>query len=246
MPPQDDLLEVLSSSIKALKERDIVIITSKVISIWQGRCVRAEDAPNKDKLVEEEADKYLPRNNKTLAGGFVMHTIKDNIFIPSAGIDESNANGYYILWPKNSRVVAKNLWKWFREKYKVKDLGVIITDSHTIPLRWGVLGLSLAHYGFEPLKDYRGKPDLFGRKLKMTQTNIVDVISAAAVMFMGEGAECTPVAIVRDIPFAKFIHGEGATLKIKEKEDLYYPLLSAVNWRKGKGGYKITNNKQRQ
>src|SRR3989344_9033933 len=115
LPPQDDLLEVLSTSIKSLKEKDIVVITSKVISIWQGRCVPVSEVKSKDELVAAEADKYLPRKE----GWLVMHTIKDNIFIPFAGVDESNANGHYILWPKNSKQVAKDLWQWFRKKYKV-------------------------------------------------------------------------------------------------------------------------------
>src|SRR3989344_4516367 len=146
LPPKDDLLGALSKSIKSLKEKDIVVITSKVVSIWQGRCVPVSQVHDKDSLVMAEADKYLPR--VMAPGALVMHTIKDNIFIPSAGIDESNADGHYILWPKNSKLVARELWKWLRNKYKVKKLGVIITDSHTIPLRWGVLGISLAYYGF--------------------------------------------------------------------------------------------------
>jgi len=236
-PPKDDLLLVIEKSIKSLEEKSIVVITSKVVSIWQGRCVSMADI-KKDDLVVKEADLYLPRS--FVPGAWCMHTLKDNIFIPSAGIDESNADGFYVLWPKNLSVTAKQLWRWFRKKYNVKNLGVIITDSHTIPLRRGVLGISLAHYGFEPLRDYRGKPDLFGRLFKMTQTNIADGLAAASVVVMGEGSESTPICIIKDIPWVKFTSKPVksklpfSSFKIKTKEDLYYPLFSSVPWKKGK------------
>lgn len=171
-----------------------------------------------------------------------MHTLKNNIFIPSAGIDESNADKHYILWPKNPKQTAKKIYQWFRKKYRLKNLGIIISDSHTIPLRRGVLGISLAHYGFVPLKDYRGQTDLFGRPFAMTQTNIADGLAAAAVLIMGEGAECTPLAIIRDVSWIKFVSKPPtakkrfSTFEIKTKEDLYYPLLSGVSWKKGGGG----------
>jgi putative folate metabolism gamma-glutamate ligase len=239
-PPKDDLLAVIGASIHTLKERDIVVITSKVVAIWQGRCVPLSDYPNKDELVTREADLYLPR--ESTPGAWCMHTMKNNVFIPSAGIDESNAAGHYILWPRDVNKVARQLWRWLRAKYHLKNLGVIITDSHTIPLRRGVLGISLAHYGFAPLKDYRGNADIFGRELKMTQTNIADGLAAAAVVLMGEGSECTPLAIVRDVPFIQFVERKSKSRKpfssfeIETQEDLYYPLLSSVPWKKGGSG----------
>jgi putative folate metabolism gamma-glutamate ligase len=239
-PPQDDLLTAIADAIPSLKEKSVVAITSKVVSIWQGRCVPMDRYAKKDDLVMREADLYLPR--EMTPGAWCMHTIKNNVFIPSAGVDESNADGHYILWPKDPMGTAKQLWAWLRKKYKVKELGVIITDSHTIPLRRGVMGISLGHYGFEPLKDYRNTPDIFGRTLKMTQTNIPDGLAAAAVVLMGEGDECTPLAVVSDVPWIKFASHTRkpkkpfSSFEIRTHEDLYYPLLSAVEWKKGRKG----------
>jgi putative folate metabolism gamma-glutamate ligase len=239
-PPKDDLLAAIADAIPSLKEKSVVVVTSKVVSIWQGRCVPMDRYAKKDELVMREADLYLPR--EMTPGSWCMHTMKNNVFIPSAGVDESNADGYYILWPKDSTRAAKKLWTWLRKKYGVKDLGVIISDSHTIPLRRGVMGISLAHYGFEPLKDYRNTPDIFGRTLKMTQTNIPDGLAAAAVVLMGEGDERTPLAVITDVPWITFVerprHSKKpfSSFEIRTHEDLYYPLLSAVKWKKGKGG----------
>lgn len=243
LPPKDDLLDAMKRSLPKIKEKSVVAITSKTVSIWQGRCVPVSAYPDRDALIAREADAYLPR--KFVPGAWCVQTIKNNLLIPSAGIDESNANHHYILWPDDPSGAAKKIWQWVRKTYHVKNVGVIITDSHTIPLRRGVLGISLGHYGFSPLKDYRGTADIFGRELQMTQTNIVDGLSAAAVMLMGEGSERTPIAVIEDVPWITFVATPRkskkpfSSLEIKTKEDLYYPLISAVPWRKGGGGRKL-------
>src|SRR3989338_7826922 len=150
-PPKDNLLGAIWSAVKKIPEKSVLVITSKIVSIGEGKCVPMNRYPDKDALIKKEADCYIPR--KEAPNAWVMHTLKDNVFIPSAGIDESNANGYYILWPKHPKRSAKKLWIALRKKYCVKKIGVIISDSQTIPLRRGVLGISLTHYGFEPLKD---------------------------------------------------------------------------------------------
>lgn len=239
-PPHDDLLLAIEKSLSRIPERSILVITSKVVSIWQGKCVSKKEIKDKNALVRQEADYYFPRSK--VPGRWIMHTMKRNLFLPMAGIDESNANGFYILWPDNPPATAKKLHQWLKKRYSIKQVGVIITDSHTIPLRRGVIGISLAHAGFLPLNDYREKRDLFGRKFFMTQTNVVDGIAASAVTCMGEGNESTPLALVTDVPFVRFgahmSRKRFSSLEIPLKEDLYAPFLSSPLWKKGGGGYK--------
>ncbi|MFH1769894.1 MAG: coenzyme F420-0:L-glutamate ligase [Parcubacteria group bacterium] len=238
-PPQDDLLEAISKSLKRIPESSVLAITSKVVSIWEGRCIPTADI-EKDKLIKQEANLYIDRD--AVPGEWVMHTIKNNLMIPSAGIDESNANNHYILWPEDPVSSAKKLWQWIREKYKVSNVGVVIVDSHTIPLRRGTMGISLSHYGFKPLKDYRGKKDLFGRKNKISQLNIPDGLASTAIFAMGENNEQTPLTLITDIPHIVFTDKPFKTKKrfssfeITTKEDLYYPLIKNTKWHKGKGG----------
>ena len=103
-----------------------------------------------------------------------------------------------------------------------------------------MIGISVAHYGFNPLRDYREKPDLFGRIYKMTQTNIADGIAANAVVVMGEASESTPICLITDIPWVEFVSKPKksklpfSSFEIKTKEDLYWPLISSVPWKKGK------------
>ena len=232
-----NLLTLLDSTLPHLQEKDIVVITSKIISICQGRVVANDGEVDKYELIRQEADAVI-ENEKLKRLGVVL-TIKDEILIPNAGIDESNGNGYFILWPRDIHKTAADIWQHLRAKYNLKHLGVIITDSHTTPLRWGTTGMGLSWAGFAALKDYIGTPDIFGRRLRVTKANVLDGLAAAAVLTMGEGNEQTPLALIRDAAFVTFQElppskSEIANLKISLDEDIFSPMLTAVRWKQKK------------
>lgn len=236
IPPKDDLWELLSVNIKSIKENSVVCVTSKIVAIAEGRCVASENT-TKDELAIKEADKYIPREQSP--EGLILHTVKNNLLVASAGVDESNGDGYFILWPEDPFESAKKIWEFLKEKYQVKNLGVIITDSRLIPLRRGVVGIAIGYYGFNPLKDYRGLKDIFGREFKMETSNIPDSLASAAVLEMGEGAETQPLAVIEDIKDIEFTSETiDDALSIDEKEDMFYPFLASVNWKVGGSGKK--------
>ena len=224
-PPRDNLYEVLRASLPRLREGDVIFITSKVLAIHQGRCRRVRSEAEKDKLILAEAERVIPRKTRN---GNIFLTIKGHTLIPSSGIDMSNGNGYAILWPTRPHSFAKEICRWLRRKFRLRNIAVIITDSHTIPLRYGVIGISTGFFGLEPLFDYRGRKDIFGRELKYTQTDIVDALAAMAVLLMGEGNERTPIVIMRGANFIRFTNRRRhRALVIPPEKDLYYPLLKS-------------------
>ena len=231
LPPKDDITDIIKHLPK-LKQGDVLVIASKVLAIHQGRCIKKSEIVNqKSKIINQEADYSLPMHNT--AGSDIILTIKDHTLIPSAGIDESNGNEYYILWPKNSSKEAKRIAGYLKKRDGIKNLGVIIADSHTTSLRWGTQGISIGFFGLEPLKDYRGVKDIFGRKLKYTQTNIVDSLANLAVLMMGEGKEQTPMVIIRGFKGLRFTNKDlHRKLVIDPKRDLYYPLLKIFKRRR--------------
>lgn len=238
LPPKDNLWELLDT-IKVLKENSVIVVTSKIVAIGEGRCIPFS-AATKDELAIKEADKYIPREMSP--GGWILHTIKNHMLIASSGVDESNGADYFILWPKDAQKSAKNIWKYLRKKFKTQDLGVIITDSRLVPLRRGVVGIAIGYFGFKPLRDYRQKKDIFGREFKMETSNLPDSLATAAVLEMGEGSEQTPLARVTDIPYIEFTKKDfkpetlDDSFEISEKEDMFYPFLSSVKWKKGGSG----------
>jgi putative folate metabolism gamma-glutamate ligase len=237
--PGDELYKILDESLPSLEENTIVVITSKIISICQGNFVKKEPGVEKKDLIINEADLYNIDENLTKFG-LVIPTIKKSILIANAGIDESNTENSYLLWPKNIDTTVEEIWNHLRIKYDKKNIGVIISDSYVRPMRWGTLGVGITWCGIEPLKDYRDTPDVFGRPLEMTQGNILDGVAAATVMVMGEGDEQTPIATVTDIPFVTFTdkaptQEERKKMLIAIEDDIYGKLLNSVKWEKGGG-----------
>ena len=233
-PKKKSTEEFLVQYVKNLPEQSILVITSKVISLLEGNIVPVKNASKTD-LIKEEADFYL---KKPTQYGFIL-TIKNNILVPTSGIDESNSNKMYTLWPKNPQKSANTIREFLVSKFKRKYIGVIITDSKTTPLRWGTSGICIAHSGFKALNNYIGKKDIFGRKLKFTKANIYDSLASASVVVMGEGNEQKPLACITNVPFVQFqkrnpTKNELASLKITISADLYSELLTRVTWVKGK------------
>jgi dihydrofolate synthase / folylpolyglutamate synthase len=231
------LLTLLEAYLPELEERSVLAVTSKIISICQGRLVKI-DAVDKHDLIEAEADYFLPRGQSHFD---VSLTITGNIFIPNAGIDESNGNGYYVLWPREPQAVANDLRAFLRRRFSRRQVGVIITDSTTTPLNWGVTGTAIAHSGFLAVNNYMGHPDIFGRTLHMTKVNVANGLAAAAVVVMGEADEQTPLAVLSELPFVQFEEDDPTEtelqgLRIAPEDDLYAPLLRSVPWQRGKKG----------
>ncbi len=223
-PPKDSLWDLLDEHIRKIKDGDVVLITSKILGIHQGRCIPISSEVDKEILVRQEADEMISEHPSVHAPFQI--TIKHNTLIASAGIDESNASEHYVLWPKNVNRLLREIHTYIRQKRKIKNLGIIATDSHIIPLRRGVVGVSIGFYGIEPLRDYRGKKDIFGRTILYKQSNIIDSIASFGVLLMGEGSEQTPIVILRHAHFVRFVkRGTYRKLIIPRKHDLYYPLL---------------------
>jgi F420-0:gamma-glutamyl ligase len=164
---------------------DVLAITSKVVAIHQGRCVPVARVRDKEELIAAEADPWIPRASSRYG---ISLAIKGGTLIASAGIDATNANEHFVLWPTAPSETAAAIGRRIKQNYGISDLGVILTDSHCTPLRRGTTGISIGFYGFEALLDYRGRPDIFGRPLTVTLANRADAMAAAPVGLMGEGA----------------------------------------------------------
>jgi dihydrofolate synthase / folylpolyglutamate synthase len=218
-PPHDDLFSELATTLPPLQDGDVVLISSKVVAISEGRCVSIEDT-DKTKLVEREADYIIPTDYRPQP-----LTIKNNTFLGAAGIDESNGNGYYILLPEDCFKSAEILHQFLLKKHSLKNLGVIVTDSRSLPLRYGASGVALGWWGIAPLQDHIGSNDLFGRAFKYERSNIVDGIAAAANLVSGETDECMPIVIARDVPNLVFVSGDTRTELFSPLQDDTFRVL---------------------
>ncbi len=217
----EDLLEFVFKYIKKIPEKSVVVITSKIVALAEGRTVADTSEKNREKIIKQESEFAIKTKITWL-------TIKDGMVMSSAGIDESNANGKIIFLPKDSFKSAEYIRKELKKKFKVKKLGVLITDSRIFPLRAGIVGVALGYAGFKGIRDYRGTGDIFGRKLKMSRTDVADSLATAAVLCMGEGKEKIPLALIADAPIEFIEKVNKKELRINIKDDLYLPLFGSI------------------
>ena len=231
-----DLLAILDRHLAEFADGSVLAISSKIVSLCEGRAVPMAGA-DKARLIAEQAERFLPASESRYN---VALTLTGGMLIATAGIDESNTDGNYVLWSADAQRTANAVRRYLVERFAVALAGVVITDSRTSPLRLGVTGVALAHSGFRALNDYVGVEDLFGRALRMTKVNVMDALATAAVLVMGEGSEQTPLAVIDEAPFVQFQDrdpsaAELAALRVAPEDDLYAPLLERVPWQRGGG-----------
>lgn len=221
----EDLFKFIFKYLKKIPkknlEHSVLVVTSKIVALAEGRTVLCKNEKEKITLIKKESDFAIKTKDAWL-------TIKDGMVLANAGIDESNTNGKIILLPKNSWNSAEILRKKLIQKYKLKNLGILITDSRLLPLRVGAVGVALGFTGFKGIKNYIGEKDIFGRVFKMSKTDVADSLATSAVLCMGEGDEQQPLVLITGAPvvFSKKVNKKE--LIINPKEDLYLPLFGSI------------------
>jgi len=214
----ENIAAFVAGNLKKLPEKSVLVIASKVVALAEARLVLSPGLAQKEKLIRKESQKALKTK-------YAWLTLKNGMMMANAGIDESNADGNLILLPKDSFASAALFRKELQRRFKIKNLGVIISDSNISPLRAGVTAHALGYAGIRGIRDYRGKKDIFGKKLKISRTNIADSLATAAALMMGEGAERQPLALITEAPveFAEKINKKETA--ISPAEDLYGKFL---------------------
>ncbi|MDR2603233.1 MAG: coenzyme F420-0:L-glutamate ligase [Puniceicoccales bacterium] len=220
-PPKSNIFSLFDSEGFLLEESDMLCIATKCLAIHQGRCVKIGTI-DKKQLIRREAD-WVWEGNYSL-------TVKDGIVIPFSGVDESNGNGYYVLWPQNVTKLLAEIHKYLCEKFTIKYLGLMSIDSKIEPFRRGTVGVAQDIFGFNPIKDYKGKEDIFGRRLEMTSVNIADSLASAACYLMGEGNECCPLLIIRGAENVEFGNKFSmANTQLVKEDDMFGNILNVYN-----------------
>lgn len=237
----DSIEQLITETFDSIPENSIITIVSKAFSFAEKRFVEKVSGSSEEKhnLAKQESDLYL---DESVSRYNLLLTIKGNWMFFTAGIDESNSDEMYTLWPSDPQKSVNDVWSFIRSHYSVKNVGVIMTDSKSFPLNWGVVGHGIVYCGFNPLKDYRGTKDLFGREMKMERLSLVQSFATAGCVEMGEGNEQRPIALITDIQ--QDVHwldhvptdDELQELMVSIDDDVFGPLLQGVNWIKGGGG----------
>ncbi len=218
----DDLAAFVANHVKTLPEKSVLIVTSKIVSLSEGRTVAISSKEDRAAWVKKESDLAI----KT---PYAWMTLRDGMVMSSAGVDESNGNGRLILLPKDCFASAHKLWESLRSHYGIKQLGVIISDSRTLPLRKGSVGVCMGFAGLKPLNHFVGSPDLFGREWNLSIANVVDALASAGVHTMGETNQQQPLVLITDAT-VEFVETKARheDVEVPPGDDMYVPLYVAI------------------
>ncbi len=226
----DVVARALNGQSIRVQKGDVLAVASKVVSLCENQVLildevrvsaRAKRFANKWEIDERLASVVLREADTVLGGvkGFLL-TVKDGILTANAGADLKNSPpGTVTLWPENSDRSAALLRRHLQRGGKTR-LGVEIVDSRVTPLRLGTVGLAIGVSGFDPVLDQRAKPDLYGRRVRVTQLNIADDLAAAAHMLMGETADQIGAVVLRNAPVRFNGSKNSKRIKLKQKQCL--------------------------
>ena len=237
--PGDDLAGTLGDALEAAallpRHGDVLVVTHKIISKAEGRYVslaevtpspRARElaaATGKDPALVEvilsEAREVL-----RFRPGLIITEHRLGMVIANAGVDQSNVpdgddGGRVLLLPKDSDASSAALRAALERRFR-ETLAVVVSDSVGRAWRNGVVGLALGGAGLPALLDLRGRRDLEGRPLRVTQVGLADEIASAAQLLMGEADEGRPAVLVRGLAW-QGTPAPAAALIRRREEDLF-------------------------
>ena len=225
----DDIALIIIEKAK-LKEHDIVVVSSTIVSKSEGRIISLEkvNATDKAKLIAKK-NNTDPRfvqavidesQEILLVSPFLLVRIKNGSICVNAGIDHSNVEGSnnILLLPEDPDKSALELKRSIFE-YTGKKVSVMITDTNGRAFRIGQTGAAIGCAGIRPTRDWRGTKDLFGRILEVKNEAVADEIAGFANILMGEGNGGTPIVIISGLGLYHESHGIKELLR-PEKEDV--------------------------
>jgi coenzyme F420-0:L-glutamate ligase / coenzyme F420-1:gamma-L-glutamate ligase len=217
----DDLAAITLSAYRdtalAPEDGDVLVLAQKIVSKSEGRIVDVATVEPSAQAValaaEVEKDPRLVEVILSESRRIVRH--RPNLMIAehrrgwvmaNAGIDHSNVapddgRELVLLLPLDPDASAEALRRALSERTG-KRIAVIISDSFGRPFRRGTVGIALGAAGLPAVIDWRGHPDLFGRKLEVTETGFADEIAAAASLVQGQADEGTPIVLVRGLTWS--------------------------------------------
>jgi coenzyme F420-0:L-glutamate ligase/coenzyme F420-1:gamma-L-glutamate ligase len=235
-PGQDlskEIIKAISSESIEVDDGDVIAIAQKIVSKSENRYLDISLISPSDEAItlSKQIDKdpkfiqaILNESKKVVRYrmGVLIVEHKLGFIHANAGIDRSNIDqeqDIVLLLPEDPDASAKAISKSL-SKFFTKNISVIITDTMGRPFRNGIVGFTIGSHNIECLLDERGKKDLYGNKLRVTQIGIADELAAASSLLMGQAAQKKPVILIKGYQFKQNNLSDSQSL-IRGEEDLF-------------------------
>jgi coenzyme F420-0:L-glutamate ligase / coenzyme F420-1:gamma-L-glutamate ligase len=236
--PGDDLARLFIAAFERMGERlaphDVLVVAQKIVSKAEGRyadlaavapSARADELargtdkdPRLVELILEESRRVLRHRPGVLVVEHRLGYVMANAGIDRSNVDPAAAAEPVLPLPRDPDGSAARL-RLALEAHYGAGLAVIISDSFGRAWRRGTAGIALGASGLPSLLDLRGRPDLYGRNLRVTESGFADEIASAASLLMGQADEARPAIVMRgldwpdaDLPARSLIRPEAEDL----------------------------------
>jgi coenzyme F420-0:L-glutamate ligase / coenzyme F420-1:gamma-L-glutamate ligase len=233
--PGDDLAGMLAEAAPAdLAAGDVLVVAHKVVSKSEGRVRRLRDIEPGERARElaEEHRKDARLVQAVLDESVELLRARDGVLIcvtrhglvcANAGVDLSNASGEgeVVLLPDDPDASARRLRGGIELAIGVRP-AVVISDSFGRAWRLGQTDVAIGAAGLAPLDAWGGRPDAYGRELRVTEIAIADAVAAAADLARAKDSR-EPAVLLRGLGrFITEADGPGAAaLRRPRDQDLF-------------------------
>ncbi|WP_079431752.1 MULTISPECIES: coenzyme F420-0:L-glutamate ligase [Streptomyces] len=188
--PGDDLARLIADAAPGLRDGDVLLVTSKIVSKAEGRIVRAD---SREEAIDAETVRVVARR-----GTLRIVENRQGLVMAAAGVDASNTEpGTVLLLPEDPDASAAAIRDGLRTLLGA-DVGVVVTDTFGRPWRAGLTDVAIGAAGVRVLDDLRGGTDAQGNPLSATIVATADELAAAGDLVKGKAAGL-PVAVVRGL-----------------------------------------------
>ena len=237
--PGDNLVKIIIQAVKEqkikLKSGDILVIAQKIVSKSENRYAylkevipsseafriakKTEKDPKLVQLILNESARVIRYKKGLMVVENKLGFVHANAGIDKSNIEINNDNPKVLLLPKNPDGSALSIKKGIFRKIEL-NLGIIINDSSGRAWRKGIVGIAIGSSGVEALSDLRGKTDLYGNTLEITEVGKADEIASAASLLMGQADEGFPVILVKGVTASNEVSDVKSLLRDRS-EDLF-------------------------
>lgn len=235
--PGDDIAALILAGLEnaglTLQERDVFVVSSKIISKSEGRFVTLSEViptphaeqlaletskdPRVVELVLQESRRVSRKGKHVLVTEHRLGFVSANSGIDQSNVDETQTK--VLLLPHDPDISAQHLRERLHERTG-KDTAIIISDTHGRPFRVGNVGVAIGVSGMLAVADLRGQIDLFGRRLEITVQGYADLVASAAHLLCGEAGEGRPIIHIRGLDYPSG-DGHASDLNRSAENDLY-------------------------
>lgn len=212
----DSLAEKILAALKRQRRRlirgDILVVTHKVVSKAEGRVVplaqvrpsaRARRWARRHGLDARVAELALSQSRRIvrMRRGILITETRHGFVCANSGVDLSNVDGgtSAVLLPRDPDRSAAVLHRALKRKLRL-SIPVIIADSFGRPWREGLCQVAVGVAGMNAFRDFRGRRDPCGYRLRVTLEAVADELAGLAGL-AGDKLSRTPACIVRGFPY---------------------------------------------